>query len=205
MRRLIRTFDGFLRRRYGVFEFTDDPKGLIRLQVTRASRGFRLSDGVEVRPGDRLLILHLWNEHLPPIGEAGADVAWAVRMIRGFIPSLRAAAGWLAAQPQLSDVRAFGGATALVVPGEQSATARLFERLGFDLFPYRSPLGRFSEFWENLYTWWLMWAFNAGTLHSHHLLTLRRGEIWMSTHKFLEMYGPQCHGQRTASGSEPQS
>ena len=56
--------------------------------------------------------------------------------------------------------------------------------------PYRSPLGRFGEFWENFYAWWLMWAFNAASLRHRRLLHMRRAELWMSAVEFMSRYGP---------------
>jgi YkoP domain len=190
MRAVIRHFDALLRRIYGVFEFSDDVNCLLRLQVAEAPHPFSLSDGVEVQKGDRVLGLHLWNEHVPPIGAAGPDLAWAVRVYRMWLPSLRMAAHWLAREPGLSGVRAVGGATVVAFPDEEGGGTRFLQRLGFDLFPYRGPLGRFGEFWENFYTWGLMWAFNAASLHHRHLLRLRRTEIWMSSQEFLRRYGP---------------
>jgi len=84
-----------------------------------------------------------------------------------------------------------GGATVLFAAGDASSGERLFQRLGFSTFPYRNPLGRFGEFWENLYTWALMWTFNAGSLKKRHLLQLQRTEVWMSTGEFLVRYGAQ--------------
>jgi len=58
------------------------------------------------------------------------------------------------------------------------------------VFPYRSPLGRFGEFWENLYARWLMWAFNAASLRHRRLLRLRRDEVWASADAFLKQLTP---------------
>jgi hypothetical protein len=57
------------------------------------------------------------------------------------------------------------------------------------VFPYRGPLARFGEFWENLYTWGLMWTFNAASLRHRSLLRLRRAEVWMSAAELLARYG----------------
>jgi hypothetical protein len=103
--------------------------------------------------------------------------------------SYRAAARWLADQPRMADVRAVGGVTALIAPDGGGGSVRLMQRLGFEVLPYRNPLGRFGEFWENLYTWWLMWAYNAASLRHRRLLRLRRTEFWMSARAFLERYG----------------
>lgn len=65
-------------------------------------------------------------------------------------------------------------------------------RLGFMVLPYHSPLGRFGEFWENFYTWMIIWAFNAASLRHRHLHRLRRSEVWMSVDEFLRRYKEAC-------------
>jgi len=186
VRVLIRWLDGLLRRAGGVFEFCADGDCVLRLQRGRARHDVHLPDGAEVRRGEPVLLLHLWNERVPPIRPEGPDLAWAVAMRRMLARSLREVARWLAEHPGRREVRAIGGATVLAAPG---GGERLFRRLGFEVFPYHSPLGRFGEFWENMYTWWLMWAFNNASLRSHRLLRLRRAEVWISVGAFLERYG----------------
>jgi hypothetical protein len=144
-----------------------------------------------VEAGEPVLGLHLWNEHLPALPEAGADLAWAARMRRLFVGSLRAVAREVARDPRLSRARALGGTTVLLEPGEASASVRLVQRLGFTLLPQRHPLGRFGVFWENLYAWGLMWAFNPATLRGRTLLGLRRAEMWMPVEELLQRYGSE--------------
>ena len=91
MRILVRALDTVLRWVYGVFEFCDDEACLLRLRVTRAPHAIPLPDG-EVPAGAPVLEPHLWNEHMPPIPQEGADVAWAVRTYRMLVDSLPAVA-----------------------------------------------------------------------------------------------------------------
>jgi hypothetical protein len=65
----------------------------------------------------------------------------------------------------------------------------LATRLGFVVRPYRNRLGRFGEFWENLYTWFIMWTFNAASLHGRRLLGLRRMEMWIAAEDFVQRFG----------------
>jgi hypothetical protein len=188
MRTLIRDFDGLIRWAYGVFEFCDEEECLLRLQWARAPHDLHFSDGTQVRAGDPVLKLHMWNERVPSLGPIGPDLAWAAIMRRRLVRSLRAAAQWLADQPDQADVRAIGGATVLASSGSESGGLRLMERLGFDVLPYRGPLGRFGEFWENFYTWGLMWTFNEASLRHRSLLRLRRAEVWMSAVEFSARY-----------------
>ncbi|MCR4405372.1 MAG: hypothetical protein NUW24_00390 [Anaerolineae bacterium] len=193
MRAIVRRFDGLLRRAFGVTEFCDDPQCLLRVQLARCPRHVRLSDGAQLLPGEPVLMLHLWNEHVPPMGSTGPDLPWAIKAYRQLIPSLHRVATLVATDPRWAGIRAVGGISVLILLDSASSSARLMERLGFDVMPHPSgPLGRFGEFWENLYTWALMWAFNAPSLRRKHLSRLQRSEIWMSRQRLLERYGP-CH------------
>lgn len=91
--------------------------------------------------------------------------------------------------PRMDGVQALGGATVLFAAGDGSSGEKLFTRLGYTVFPYRNPLGRFGEFWENFYTWALMWAYNAVSLRQRRLLALHRTESWIASEEFLRRYG----------------
>jgi len=169
MRGLVRLLDGLLRRACGIVEFCDDLQCLLRVQLARCPRPLRLSDGTEVQRGESVLMLHLWNEHVPPIGPAGPDLLWAAGVHWRLIRSLRHVAGLVAD----------------VVP----------RPLG--------RLGRFGQFWENLYAWALMWAFNAPSLHRKQLLRLQRTEVWMSRQRLLERYGHRQDHRDGNRGPQP--
>ncbi len=188
MRFLIRRLDAVLRRAYGVFEFCDDRHCVLRIRLTRASYPLNLS-GYVVRAGDPVLELHLWNEHIPPLPPEGPDLAWAIRTRRMLIHSFRMLARYMESDPYLGSVRAVGGITVLLSPGDRLAGERLMERLGFTVTPCPNPLGRFGEFWENFYAWCLMWTFNAASLRRRSLVRLRRVGVWMPTEEFLRRYG----------------
>jgi hypothetical protein len=190
MRFLIRCLDRLLRRLTGVFEYWDDPDCMFRARLTRAPQGLHVPGG-RVPEGAVVLELHFWNEHMPRIPPGGITMAQAARGYRMLVRSLRELARRMAVEPRYAGVQAVGGATVLVVAGGTSSGEKLFERLGFRLTPYRSPLGRFGEFWENFYTWLLMWAYNQVSLKGRHLLHLERTEVWMSADDFLDRYGGQ--------------
>lgn len=188
MKSLIRCFDRFLRWALGVFEFCDDPGCILRVQRARAAHVVPLADG-QVPADAPILVLHLWNEHLPPIPPAGPDLTWATQTQRRLAVSFRALARQVQQDPRLAGVQAVGGITVLFFPGDGSGGEKLFKHLGFAVYPYHSPLGHFGEFWENLYTWGIMWTFNAVSLRQRRLLQLRHSEIWMSTDRLLKRYG----------------
>jgi len=187
MRNVVRYFDRFLRWALGVFEFCDDPDGLLRVRLTSAAHAVAWPDG-DVPAGAPILELHLWNEHIPLLPSDGPDLAWAVQAQRMLMASFRALAQQMRRDHRFDSVQAVGGTTVLAFTGDDSERVRLFERLGFTLCPHHNPLGSFGEFWENLYTWAIMWAFNEATLRRRRL-RLRRSEVWMTTDEFLRRYG----------------
>lgn len=209
IRRWIVAFDRCLCRRMGLRELSDDPRCLFRGRVLEAAYPLLAADGrqtpsgipselssefsSEIPAGAPVLELHLTGERIPPLPADGPDVAWAVRGQRLLRRSCRQVALRLADDPELRDVRAVGGAT-LLFTSEHGPGKALFPRLGFTASPYRSPLGRFGEFWENVYTWLLMWAYNPTSLKHRRLLGSRRTEVWMTRERFLGRHGPKEAG-----------
>jgi hypothetical protein len=188
MRAIIRCFDRFARWARSVFEFCDDPQCILRLRLTQTPRELHLPGGV-VRRGEPMLEIHLWNEHLPSLPPDGPDLAWGLRMGRMWILSLRRAGQYVRGDPRLSAVRAVGGVTVLLFSGDHFGGIRLMERSGFTVEPHRHSLGRFGEFWQNLYVWGLMWAFNPASIRGRRLIHLRQAEMWMPADEFLRRYG----------------
>lgn len=187
MKRLIRGFDCFLRWALGVFEFCRAPDCLLRVRRMSLTHPVTLA-GETFGAGTPAIELHLWNEHLPPLPAEGPTLAWAVQTQRRLKQSFRALAAQMPRDPRLADARLIGGVTVLPLAGAHAGGVRLFEQIGFTILPYHNPLGRFGEFWENLYTWGIMGAFNAPTLTGRRLLRLRRSEVWMTTAELLHRY-----------------
>ena len=190
MRAFIRLIDAAVRRARGVFTFCEQEDCLLRLQLSRAGHELRFP-GCRVPPGVPVLELHLWNEHVPPLPPSGPDLAWATKMRRLFLHSLRAVGRQMGRDRRLVSVRAVGGVTGLLSLDGNSGGVAGFERLGFTVLPYHHPRGRFGEFWDNLYAWWLMWAFNPVSLRSRRFSGLQRVEIWMPAEEFLSRYGDE--------------
>lgn len=188
MRAIIRRFDAFLVRQYGLFNFLDEPECVLRLQIATASHRLYFPDQV-VQPGEKVLVLHLWNEHIPPVSPSGIDLAWVKTMQRAFMKSLRAVGSYMQAEDWTTEIRAVGGITVLMFAGTRRSGERYMERLGFTVMPYKNPLGRFGEFWENFFSWALMWTYNPSSLRTRKLFGQQRAEFWMPTQDFLAWYG----------------
>ena len=188
MRFVIHTIDRLVRRRKGVFEFCDEPDCIFRVSIETAPCPLRVPDG-EIPAGARVLVLHFWNEHMPPIPPTGPSLSWAVKLRRMVAVSTEYLARAMENDPRLAGVKAVGGVTPLFTAGDGSAAEGIFTRLGFAVSPHRNPLGRFMEFWEEVYAWLLMWAFTGGNQNRRGLRGLRRSDFWISADQFLRLYG----------------
>ena len=74
--RAVFRLDAWLRRRNWVYEYTHDARRIFRVQIASAAREIVVADGTAIRPGGRILDLHIRNEQFPafPMGprpEAG--------------------------------------------------------------------------------------------------------------------------------------
>jgi hypothetical protein len=190
MRGLIKRFDNWLCDRYGIFTFCQERDCILKLQYTLAPHPFQ-SGGSAIAKGDPVLELHLWNEHLPIVPPGGADMVWATKTLRLFRYSLSLAAHYAREDSRFQPVHAVVGVTTILNPPDGSNTSHPMERFGFKVTRYRSPLGRFGEFWENFYAWWLVWAYNPPSARQRDLFIARRSEIWMAAQDFIGRYGKE--------------
>jgi hypothetical protein len=188
VRAVVRRFDAWLSHRYGVFEFSQIPDCLFRLQVDVARHCIPLPD-CQVEPGEPVLLLHMWNERLLALDTLSPGLGRAKTMQRSFLRSLGEVAGFLDDHPGMAEVCAIGGVTVLLESDDHEGGARLVERLGFTVLPFHSPLGGFGEFWENFYSWVLIWAYNPSDLPYRGLRSLRRKEFWISAGEFRRRFG----------------
>src|SRR5579871_6426980 len=72
--------DDRLRRWNRVFEYSEDPQCVFRMQMVRAGCDLTLADGIFLRAGDRLINLHLWNEQVPVMPSGRPTVAWGRKL-----------------------------------------------------------------------------------------------------------------------------
>jgi hypothetical protein len=106
LRQVIRGVDARLRRSIGIVEFDRSADALVRIAVGHAEREIRLSDGTRLRPGEPVLELHLWNEHLQRLPPEGPTLRWAVATRRQVARSLTRLAAYVLAAPELDGVKA---------------------------------------------------------------------------------------------------
>jgi hypothetical protein len=188
-RRSIYALDAHLRRRHGIFEFTDQADCILRVACAPAPRALVLSDGTSIRQGDPLLDLHLWNEHVPTIPPGGITLGWAATAARRARASLRT----LAAAAENGDLPAF-----VALRGCLRFDSRLLEApfagCGFDTIadPPASPGQWLHDLGESCLTGLLLWAFNpAGVGHAR--LSRARRYAWMSRTRLKTRHGSSHH------------
>jgi hypothetical protein len=188
VRALIREFDAWLCRHNRIFIFCEDPDCMLRLQFARAPHAMQL-EGMTIARGETVLAIHIWNDRLPRVATKGADFNWAVKTVRMYRYSLHLAARYVGQNASLPPFRAVMGETSLFAPPAEDQTSHPMGRFGFTVAPYRGPLGRFGEFWENFYAWLLIWAYNPVSARGWNVFTARRSEIWMTAQSFMKHYG----------------
>jgi len=187
--------DWLLRRWHHVREFSQDERCLLRLALNRSERDLVLSDGTRIRRGELIGELHLWNEHIPPMGPAGPDMTWGLEFYHRLLRSLEELASYVSSAREFDDVRAFRGEIALALEDGAGQRIKLARRLGFDLVRTgRMARGwrRFGDFWANLYSWVLIWAFNPASMRGKGFLRLERVQLWISRETLLAKHGI-CH------------
>lgn len=190
-RALVRGLDLLLCRHGRVQEFTQDDECILRISLTTDETDVQLSDGTKVRAGDRICELHLWNEHIPSMPVDGPDLRWAVRFHRLAVKSLRSLAAYMETDG-LQDIVALGGQMAFLEKDDSPVLASVASQLGFDVVNLTAQAGRwgrFTHFWENVFSWALMWTYNPGSLRGKRFLRLQRYRLWMSRRSLLERYG----------------
>lgn len=188
LRLIIYRFDDWLSHVEGVEPFTDDPQVIMRIQTGRAAWCIPLPE-CTIPSDSEVLFIHLWNERIPPIPADGPDLGWARRTQHMMIYSFEEVANHMQADLAFQKIQAVGGVIAQISLKRSDGGRAMFEHLGFTIFPYHRPAGSFGEFWENFYTWWLMWAYNPASTRYHHMLNLQRSEFWMTRDKFLDRFG----------------
>src|SRR5205809_5938293 len=85
---LVGTLDAWLRSYYDIRNFTDDPQCVLRIGPMPAPMPVSLSDGTEIRQGELVGALHLWNEHVPRYSGNGPTLACAKELRRRMLCSL---------------------------------------------------------------------------------------------------------------------
>jgi hypothetical protein len=186
----IRLIESMIRKSERSYEFCDDPDCVLRIQLMPSPRQVTLGEKL-IMEDDLVLAIHVWNERMPPIPSGGADLKWALHLRRLVLHSYKLLARVMQDDTTYKPVRAIYGSSALFSSTNHTGGKRMMQGFGFTILPYHSPLGKFGEFWENLFSWWLMYAYNTASMESRKFWQLERTEIWMDRDEFIHRYGEQ--------------
>ena len=181
--------DALLRSYYGIYEFTDDPRCVLRVGLGEARAPVSLADGTRISIGEPVGTLHFWNEHLPRYSEKGPNLRWACAVRDRVMYSLRAFTEYIEGDPAWREVRAIRAETALPARLGASQIRRVFQRYGFERVPTDPSLReRLHGFGECFVLWGLTRAFNPAALPRQPFLRDRH-ELWLSRATLLRRYG----------------
>lgn len=168
--------DKKLRRRSGVVEYSAHRSCIFRLAIARSRRRLTLRDGTCLQPGERVVQLHFWNEHIPPVPKNGTTIRWAREMQQSIAFSLHELARYLLSRPDLRDISFICGD----VPSGTKVQSRQiehimayygFETIGADeCLPIRERLHRYGE---NILISLTVFAQNASALRLDTLSRVR--------------------------------
>lgn len=186
----LRGADRLLRRRMGIEEFCADEACIIRVALGTADRDLCLADGTQIRKGNVIGELHLWNEHLPRASESETAVAWALEIRRLFAVSLALLAQYVEVDPRFRDVPAFHGGVSFANQFQRDAkVGRVMAWFGIETLPSEpTPFENLHEFGNALFTLAVIHAFHLGGLFVAAPLRRRQYEIWLSRRVLLERY-----------------
>lgn len=203
LRRSIFALDRWLRRRAGITEYTSHRSCVFRMQIDRLDRELTLSDGARGSPGDRVIILHLWNEQVPVFPAGGATIGWARRLNNGFELSLRELAAFLGSRPELDDISLVGMTMNVATAAKSPQLLRIMDRYGFEPVPFpppRSFAAKLHQLGSNVLVSLIALAQNPASLRSDSLSRVR-GQVFMSRETLRRRYGGKVDhpGSRSAT------
>jgi len=160
--RLVFALDERLRHRNGVFDYVPHPDCLFRAKVGAVAEAVSLPDGVRLRPGDRIIELHMRNEHFPQMDARGPTIGWALRIAKLLDRSFRELAEFLDERPEFDDI---AGVRAVMLRGDGQIEQfeRVMARFGFSPGPNPPPRGikaRARNLGEKIFTLLLILAGN---------------------------------------------
>jgi hypothetical protein len=139
MRQIGLRIDDGLRRWKGVREYNHDPQCVFRMQPEIARRDVTLTDGTVMHRGDRLVLIHLWNEQVPEIPPGGPTLVWGRTLGRMMGWSLHELANFLAVNPEFDNALAIRADLALATSRHTAQLLRIMQHFGFEAVPETGP------------------------------------------------------------------
>ena len=187
----VEAIDLRLRARHKVFEFSQSPRCIFRIQLGHAGEVLTLDDGTRIGAESRVVNLHIWNAQMPRMPSAGATIAWARLVHRNLEFSLNELAKLLAARADLDDVVALRADMRLGTAEESDQLLRIAGRYGFEPTAQqgrRSVRQFWHDFGENIFMTMMVLASNAPAFRWS---VLRRGRktVYLSRSRLMQRFG----------------
>ena len=182
--------DRVLRRWQRIFEFCRADDCLLRVAIARAQKPLALPDGSEIRPGDQVLEIHWWNEHVARLVADKPALARAKCLLALVQHSFEQLAQYIATAPEAKDVLFVHGNAVLPMRSRRNEIAVRVRQYGFWTVPPGAGLvERVHDYFEKYLVWALLWAFHRRRpeMKAH---TLRRVDLWTTRAEFLARYQP---------------
>lgn len=173
---IIFALDSRLRRGHAVVEYSAHPSCVFRLEIGRAGRQLNMRDGTQIRAGQRIVHLHFWNEHIPPMPQNGPTIRWASTLQKSIAISLRELARFLASRPDLRDISVICGDVPSGTKAQSRQVAHIMAYYGFETRNDDEPLRlgeRLHRFGQNVLISLIVFAHNAGALRLNTLSRVR--------------------------------
>ena len=192
--RAVLRLDGRLRHRQNIFEFCDRPHCLLRVALCVVKTGIILPDGCQVRRGEVIGELHLWNEHVPIIPAAGPDLSWAVNIQRRMRQSLVLLSQHVQSDARFDQIRFFRAETRLGGGKPCAQMERIARFFGFQLTrtpPLEGLWHGLIDLGERIHLWAMIRAFNPRALAGRGFLPTKH-ELWMSREVLLSKRAPSA-------------
>ena len=183
--------DDHLRRRDHVCEYSSEPRCVFRMQVVGARQDLVLADGTTVRTGDKLINIHLWNEHIPVIPPEGATFAWGRRMGMAMDFSLRQLADFISCHPELVGITAIRANLAVSTARTTTQLLRVMQHYGFEIVLDDKPVSwrqRLHQWGENVLGLLLLVAVNPAAARIS-VLSRVRSQVLLSRNNLDRRYG----------------
>jgi hypothetical protein len=191
---VVRLVYAILHRYNGVFEYSVDPECIFCIAESTSHHDVRFSDGTHLERGDRVLVLHLWNERVRELGERDTVMAAGVVFARRLRRSLELLADYLRDEPRFRDVRCLYAEFGFLQDDRGNQAERVLRRLGFDVIPGVRPGWNAARaaYWSNVFSWWMMLVFAPFPHARKSFARIRRYELWMSRDRLAGRYAPRA-------------
>lgn len=183
--------DEFLRRTNRVSEYCSDPRCVFRMQIHEARQDAMLADGASIHRGDKIVDLHLWNEHIPVIPPEGPTIAWGRRMGSNMNFSLRQLAAFFACHAEFDGVAVVRCKLAVATAIRTGQLLRMMQHFGFEIVPDGAGVAwgqKLHEWGENILALLLLTAVNPESARLSVLWRVR-SQVLLSRRNFDRRYG----------------